>query len=212
MNWKRDFSSKFFDGILPVFVLYLLWQTTLLPVGILYHRFGGPGLMVYALALIAISAYSFQRGLSTRIAETTRGWYGMASGLLAWAATEYTSLITRSSLSNLDTAIPLLLAILVTVLLWQQYLPAGARFFLATYLSNGAGHILIAFFRLLADTSPAASLFYFLMGYAAIAMALGGLGWIVFFSERRLQRLWAALVVLMAGSAAVYIFWGGWFN
>lgn len=212
MNWKRDLSSKFFDGILPVFVLYLVWQTTLLPVGILYHRFGGPGLMVYALGLIAVAVYSFQRGLSTRIAETTRGWYGMASGLLAWAATEFTSMISQESLSDLDTAIPLLLAILITALLWRQYLPAGARFFLTTYLSNGAGHILITFFRLLAGTSPAASLFYLIMGYAAIALALGGLGWILFFSERRLQRMWAALVVLMTASAAVYIFWGGWFR
>lgn len=211
MRWKRDLDSKFFDGILPVLVLYLLWQTILLPVGILYHRFGGPGLMVYALALIAIAVYSFQRGLNTRYAETTRGWYGMASGLIAWAATEFASMLSQSTLSNLDTAIALLLAILITALMWRQYLPVGARFFLTTYLTNGAGHILMSFFRLMAGTSPAAMLFFLILGYAAIAVMLGGLIWVMLFSERRLQRMWAALIILLAGSAAVYIFRGGWF-
>lgn len=212
MRWKRDLASKFFDGILPVIVLYLLWQTILLPMGILYHRSGGPGLMVYALALIAVAVYSFQRGLNTRFAETTRGWYGMAGGLVAWAATEFASMLSGGNLSALDTAIALLLAILITTLMWRQYLPVGARFFLTTYLANGVGHILMTFFRLLADTSPAAMLFFLILGYVAIAVMLGGLIWVMFFSERRLQRMWAALVILLAGSAAVTIFRGGWFG
>ncbi|HMN60482.1 MAG TPA: hypothetical protein PJ988_08970, partial [Anaerolinea sp.] len=78
MNYRRDLRSKLMDGLLPTLALYLLAVLVLLPAPLFQTYWGGPGLLLYLLSLLAIAMYSLQRALVTRYSEVTRAWYGMA--------------------------------------------------------------------------------------------------------------------------------------
>lgn len=208
-RWQRDLPSKILDGFLPALVLYLLLMLILLGLGPIQTFFGGPGLMVYVLSLLGVAMYSMQRSLALRLSETTRAWYGMAAGVLAWAVVEISAMLEPSAGPGLRGTILLMLVSLVGALLWRHSLPLGGRFFWLTFCANWAGSGLLDFLKLASTWSPAFLLFYRMTGIAAAAGAVMILVWVFASSQRRVQRIWASLAIILLAVYSVYSFQGG---
>ena len=205
MDYRRDLRSKLLDGLLPAVALYLLAMLVLLPVDLVDWRFGRSGLLVYILGLMGVAMFSLQRALVSRYSETARAWYGMAGGLLAWSVLEIGAVLDNRPVSGAATMIVLMMAALVTLLLWRPHLPLGARFFMVACLAYGTAQLALFFFQSFSGWSPALLVFYRGLGLVSAAAALGVLAWIFIFSEWRTQRMWAALAVTLLATAAFYI-------
>jgi hypothetical protein len=204
----HDLRSKLLDGLLPALVLYLLLMLILFGLGPIAGHFGGPGLLVYILGLLAIAMFSLQRALSAGLSETTRAWYGMAAGVLAWAVVEISQMLEPASETGLRSGILLILAALTGVLLWRHGLPLGGRFFWFAFTVNWASRVFLSYLNAAAGWSDALMLFSRGLGFAAAAGTAGLLVWLFAASTRRVQRIWASLAIVMLTVFAVIIFNG----
>ena len=211
MDYRRDLRSKLVDGLLPTGVFYLLAMLAIMPAPLVERFWGGPGLLLYLLGLLAVAMYSLQRGLVSRYSETTRAWYGMAGGLLAWSVVELASSLEKRPMYGPTPAVLLILASLITVVLWRPYLPVGARFFLAACLAGGVRLLTIQFIRTLSGWSPALQVFYLGVGIFSAVAAVLVLAWIFIFSEWQIQRMWAALAAALLALTSFAILSGASF-
>ncbi len=75
---SREWRSKLFDGVLATVVLCLTWLIVTITIRPVEVAFGAPGLLVYALGLVAAALYGLQQALSRAHSEPTRAWFGMA--------------------------------------------------------------------------------------------------------------------------------------
>lgn len=207
MNYRRDLRSKLMDGLLPSLALYLLAVLVLLPAPLFQAYWGGPGLLLYLLALLAIAMFSLQRALVTRYSEVTRAWYGMAGGLLAWSVVELAGALETRPLFGPTPAVLLIMAGLITVLLWRP-LPVGARFFLAACLADGVRQLTLQFIGSVSGWSPALQVLYLGIGVGAAGGVVFALAWIFVFSEWQVQRMWGALTAALLGLTALTILGG----
>lgn len=206
MNIHRDLTSKFIDGLVPALILYLLNVLILMTAGPLERFFGGTGLLVFVISLVAVAMFSLQRALWSRSSEVVRAWYGMAGGLLAWWVVEASSLLEDRPLVGLTSFVVLLMAGLMTVLLWRTFLPLGARFFMASLLGLAGERVMIVFLHPFSGWSPVARLLYIGLGIGLIVALIGVMAWMFLFSERRIQRMGAALSMALLGIGVFYLF------
>jgi hypothetical protein len=208
LGWRRDLRSKLLDGLLPALVLYLLLMLVVFGLAPIVRLFGGPGLFLYMVGLLGIAMFSLQHALLLRLPETTRAWYGMAGGVLAWAVTEISGLLAGGKEATLREMIGLIMAWLVIALLWRGNLSLGARFFVTAYLTNWSGSVLLSTLQTIASWNPVLELFFRSLGVISAAGSLLLLIWMFFRSERRIQRIWASLFIVLLGAGAVFVFQG----
>jgi hypothetical protein len=203
---RRDLYSKILDGLLPAVVLYLLLMLVLFSLAPIRVMFGGPGLLVYVLGLLAVAMYSLQRALSLGLSESTRAWYGIAAGVLAWAVVLISGLLEPVADLGPRGLVLLILVALVGALLWRQNLPLGGRFFWITFCANWSGSLFLFYFEIVSTWNPFLTLLFRLTGYAAAVGSGFLLAWMMLYSQRRIQRIWASLaMVLLAVMAAVIL-------
>lgn len=211
VGWRRDLRSKFLDGLLPALVLYLLIMQIVLPLEPILRTFGEPGLLVYTLGLLAVGMFSLQHALEPRLAESARAWYGMAAGMLSWSVVQISSLSDSSALVKGSAVMSVLLISLTVTALWRRNLPTGARFSFCVFLCNWWGSLCLIYFQMISSWSPILLLAYRVLGYTLAAGAFAALVWIFAFSERRIERMWASLVLVFFAAGAIFIFNGGLF-
>lgn len=192
---NREWWSKLTDGLLPALILILLWRTISLAVAAIDAQFGMPGLLIYGLGLLAISMFSLQQALLARHSETLRAWYGIVGGFLAWSVAEVCAHLGLPILPSLAGVLMLIMVGLIVALLWRSVFPLGVRFFSLTLLLNWSAFIFIQVQEWLASRSPIFLLSMRVTGVAAVFAALLTVGWILFQSRRRVQRVSGALVV-----------------
>lgn len=205
---SRDGWSKLTDGLLAAVILYLLWLFVVLAIRPIEQRFGQPGLLVYTLGLLAVAMYALQQAIFQRHSETTRAWYGIASGSLAWSVMEVSTFLGAPILANAGGVILMIMVSLIFTLLWRSALPLGMKFFGVTLLMNWAEYILMQVQAWLSSLSPIFALSYRITGYLALFGIVLAIGYIFSYSRRRLQRISAALLVWFFASLALYVFWG----
>ena len=205
---SRHGWSKLTDGLLAAVILYLLWLFVVLAIRPIEQRFGQPGLLVYTLGLLAVAMYALQQAIFQRHSETTRAWYGIASGSLAWSVMEVSTFLGAPILANAGGVILMIMASLIFTLLWRSALPLGMKFFGVTLLMNWAEYILMQVQAWLSGLSPIFALSYRITGYLALFGIVLAIGYIFSYSSRRLQRVSAALLVWFFASLALYVFWG----
>jgi hypothetical protein len=152
--------------------------------------------------------FSLQQALVPGRLDITRAWYGIAGGFLAWSVAEVCIYLGVPLMPNLAGLVPLIMVVLIVTLLWRTVLPVGARFFSLTLLLNWIEHVFMQIGKLLATFSPIFELAYRATAYLAIFAVLLVLGWIVFQSRRRLQRISGALAIWFLVSLALYVFRG----
>lgn len=209
-----EWWSKLADGVLASAVLVLVWLMVAIAIRPISVAFGPPGLLVFILGLLAVSMFCLQQAIVPGRLDTTRAWYGIAGGFLAWAVTEvsiYLGLPGIPVMPKLAGLIPLLMVVLIVTLLWKPVLPTGARFFALTFLLNWGEHVLMRIEELLAAYSPIFELLYRATAYLALIAVLLVLFWIVFQTRRRLQRISGALAIWFLVSLAIYVFRGSLF-
>jgi hypothetical protein len=206
-----EWHSKLTDGVLAAAVLILIWMTVALAIRPISMAFGPPGLLVYDLGLLAVAMFALQQALVPGRIDAVRAWYGITSGLLAWAVVEVTGYLGVPVMPGMAVVILLIMAGLIVWLMWKTVLPAGARFFSLTLLLNWAEHLLMETEETLAVFSPVFHLVCRATGFLAILLAVLALGWILFQSRRRIQRISAALAIWFLFSLALYVFRGSLF-
>ena len=208
---NRDWWSKLTDGVLASAVLVLIWMMVALAVHPISAIFGMPGLLVYVLGLLAVAMFSLQQALVPGRMDTTRAWYGITGGFLAWSVVEVTAYLGVPILPNPAGLVLLIMAALVIWLLWRTVLPVGARFFFLTLLLNWAEHVFMRIGEMLAVYSPVFELTYRATGFLAVFAAFLVMGWVLFQTRRRMQRIHGALIVWFLISLALYVFRGSLF-
>ncbi len=206
-----EWWHRLVDGILASLALVLAWLMVAITIRPISVAFGPPGLLVFVLGLLAVSMFCLQQALVPGRLDTTRAWYGIAGGFLAWVVTEVSIYLGIPVLPNLAGLIPLLMAILIVMLLWRTVLPTGARFFALTFLLNWAGHVFMRIEEMLAAYSPIFELIYRATAYLALLAVLAVLFLVVFQTRRRIQRISGALAIWFLVSLAIYVFRGGLF-
>ena len=125
MILKQDFRSKLIDGLLAALLLLLLTVVVDILVRPINQQFGIPGLLVYSLAVLALSVFTLDRSLNTRLPETTRGWYGLAGGMLAWAVAVFSSKMALLDVLGDSNILIFILLALIVATLWRRVLPIG---------------------------------------------------------------------------------------
>jgi hypothetical protein len=206
-----EWWSKLADGLFASLVLVLVWLMVAIAIRPISVAFGPPGLLVFILGLLAVSMFCLQQALVPGRLDTTRAWYGIAGGFLAWAVTEVSIYLGVPLLPNLAGLIPLMMTALIVALLWLPVLPTGARFFALTFLLNWSGHVFMRIEEILATYSPIFDLIYHATAYLAMLAVLAVLFWIVFQTPRRIHRISGALAIWFLVSLALYVFRGSLF-
>lgn len=205
MDFRKDIPSKVIDGLLPTVALYLLTFVVSMPVALIRHYFDGPGLLVYLSALIAIAMFSLHRALLWRASEPARAFYGMAGGLLAWGSVEVGLALDQRPLMGFTLAGMLVMGILMTMLFWRPHLPLGGQFFAVTLLCFGAERLVVTYLLSLATGSEGLAAVFRIAGFGLGAAALGVLGWMAAFSDRRITRMWSALAAVLLAVLSFYL-------
>ncbi len=209
-NWRRDLGSKLLDGLL-VFVLTFL---AMLLLSLLVEPFrmllGKPGLLIYALVLLAASIFCLDRGLIRRKIETqTRSvWFGVASGISSWVFVKISGEIGALNLDNAASALLLLLALLVSLTFWRRGLPLGGSFFLSVFLLNWIAQFVATGWHQLENSFAYLQHLSDFFGYLFLAALLSGLVGIFFYTDTPLQRSWFAIAMWFFLTLIVYAFWG----
>jgi hypothetical protein len=206
---NHELRSKLIDGVLSAVILCLMWLVVALSIRPVEVAMGRPGLLIYVLGLMAIAVLCLQQAQGIRRSEPAQAWYGMAGGFLAWAVasvSEYFGLPVQNSAG----LILLIMVSLIVAQLWRV-LPIGARFFGAAFLLNWLGTLVMILGEMLAKLSPILTFLYRATGYLALLLALLGLGWVLFSSKRRIERITGALGIWFLLSLALLIFQGSLF-
>ncbi len=128
MEKKFELRSKLLDGVLAPLVLVLLnvlLAMIVQPVEIVFSR---PGLLVYAVVILAAAVVSLERSVVLRYVDTARAWWGMLGGLLTWTVIEIANLISSNSIVSETGVLSMMLVILVVGVLWRKVLPLGVNF------------------------------------------------------------------------------------
>lgn len=203
---NREWWSKLTDGLLPVLIMILLWQTISLAMYAITATFNTPGLLVFVLGLLAISMFSLQQSIVQRHSETIRAWYGMVGGFLAWSVAEGCAQLGVPILPNIAGVLMFIMVALIVRLLWRSVFPLGVRFFSLTLLLNWSAYIFLNVQEWLASRSPIFALSLRVTGIIALLTALLTVFWILFQTNRRFQRVSGALAVWFLLTVVFYTF------
>jgi hypothetical protein len=206
-----DWWSKLTDGILLALILLLVWMTVFLTIRPINAMFGPPGLLLYVLALMAVSVYTLQQSIISRRPDTQRALFGIAGGFLAWSSVLITSQMGVPIFPNLASLLLLVLMALVVAVLWRSVLPQGVRFFFLTFLMNWVGYIYAGVQEWAVPISPIFALARPVLGVLFCLAILYVLGWILFQSRRRLHRVSGGLILWFLISLVIYAFGGNIF-
>ena len=139
--------------------------------------------------------------------DTIRAWYGIAGGFLAWSVVAVSSHLGGGEEPNHVSVVLLMLSTLIFFQIWR-FLPVGARFFCLSFFLNWTETVVMRGQAALAPQSPIFTLIYRLTGYAAVLAAVLVLGWILFHTRKRIQRINGALALWFMISLALYVFRG----
>lgn len=206
----REEWSKFTDGILAALIMVLVWETITLVIPPIENSLGKPGLLVYALGLLAVAMASFQQALFSHHNEIMRARLGIAGGFFAWAVAEVSSVLGLPIFPNLAGMVIFMMVTLIIGLLWRV-LPLGARFFSLVLILNWMEYIFLSIQQSLAPLSPVLSLSFRAVGIGAVFLAVLVIGWILFRTRRRMQRVSGAVALWFLIGLAARIFSSGIF-
>lgn len=204
---SAEWWSKWTDGVLAAVILFLLWLMVTLSINPIASSFGAPGLLLYVIGLLAVAMFALHHALAGYHAETVRAWYGIAGGFLSWSVAEISTRLSAEVEPNHISVLLLMLAALICFQLWR-FLPVGGRFFCLSFFLNWVETVMMRGQEALAPHSPVFTLLYRFTGFAAVLAAVLVLGWILFHTRKRIQRLNGALALWFMISLAMYVFRG----
>jgi hypothetical protein len=206
MRLRKDLRSKILDGIVSASILLLIFLVIFMIILAVQQYFGRPGLLILAICLLALGMFFFEHSMFSQNSETRKVWYGMVAGLLAWRVAALSTLLGGSPLAGGGAVLLFIMVGLIIASLWRRVLPVGARLFSLTVMLNWAGNqLLVSRSDIFAINGPLGHFFpYF--GIVAIVASVTTLGFILFFSKDRVQRISAGLCLSFFIALAIDIF------
>jgi hypothetical protein len=206
MNVKTDLRSKLLDGLLPGLLLFLVFVVSLLLVSPIEYVTGKPGVMIYALALLAISIICLERAVNSQASEVSRALNGMASGALAWIVVELSNYIGSFLIESVTGGLIFIMVVLITATIWRRGLPMGIQYFGATFVLLWGGYLVIASQKIIVNWLPPGSPVLSAAGWVFLSLAAVSAGLILFKSVKTLDRIWGAVLIAFFMILALYTF------
>jgi len=152
--------------------------------------------------------FALQHSIQEKNSHILRAWYGIAAGFLCWVVTEISMLLGTPLFPWPGGVVIIIMVALVFYILWINGLPFGVKFFTAVFFLNWATHLFVELQEFFAFDSPVFTLTYRITGYAAGLGIFLTLGYILFNSKRRIERVCASVLVWFLFSLVIYIFRG----
>ena len=205
----QDWRSKLLDTLAIGGGLVVINFALLMLVSFVERVYGRTGLFIFAFILIVISIFCLERATTMRFPETWRARSGILGGLLSWAIVELALVIGQKNVSIITEAVVLTLAILVTITLWKRSFSTGLQFFIISFLFGWMGQIILGGFLLLQNGLLMA---YDVLWWAAFVfgfLCLGVIGWVMFRSRTRIQRMMMAVMLWFCLMIVLYSLRGG---
>jgi hypothetical protein len=195
MNIQADLRSKIYDGFLPGLLLFLLFIVSLLLVSPIEYMTGKPGVMVYALALLAVSVICLERSVNLQTTEMNRALNGMASGALCWTVIETSVYIGSLEVESVTGVLIFITLSLIVTTVWRRGLPMGIQYFSGTFILLWGSYLVIAanmiiFGWVFESMGAMSGAGWFFLLLAAITAAF-----IMVRNLTRLERLWASVLI-----------------
>jgi len=203
-NLKKDLHDKLTNGILTPLLQILLafFLSLLMPVFEILS--GRPGLLIYAVVLIAGSTVLLDQSLNEKFTETIKGRCGITGGMVGWMVIETSIKIDLAKVSSETGIIVYMLVFLIVFIFWRRVFPLGAKFFFTVFMACWSGHIFLEVIRFLSIGNPYAILILQIIAFTAVGIAITSLLWILFRSTTPVQRLWAAVVFGLSLTTIAY--------
>jgi hypothetical protein len=195
MNVKAELRSKVFDGLLPGLLLFLLLVVSLLLVSPIEYTTGKPGVMVYVLALLAVSIMCLERSINSQASDVTRAMNGIASGALAWTVVELSNYIGSFAIESVTGGLIFIMVVLITATIWRRGLPMGIQYFGGTFVLLWGGYLVVAAKNTFSAWWAAESTILATLGWVFILLAAVAAVLILLKSRNRLERLWGSLLI-----------------
>ncbi len=195
-SWKYELRSKLMDGVLPGVALYLLVMMVTMGAGLVQSVLGGLGALLMGVSLLAVGMFSLHRALIVSSPEPTRAWYGMASGALLWAVTSLMLATDGDPSYGMSNIILLIMGGLVVAQLWEGNLSTGGRFFAVTLLLHWGVSVVVYFLNRMATMVTLQPWIRQSWGWVVVGAAVIIFAWMMVRSQTRLQRTWAALLIV----------------
>ncbi len=210
MEKKFELRSKLLDGVLAPLVLVLLSILLALIVRPVVIVFSRPGLLVYAVIILAAAVVSLERSVVLRYVDTARAWWGMLGGLLTWTVIDIANMISTNSIASETGVLSMMLVILVVGVLWKRVLPLGVKFFAVTLIGAWATRLGLVGLHFLVQTNsdPGAANVFTILGLSVAGLSVLVLAWLFFQSKNRMQRLWVTLILWLCAMLMIYVFRG----
>ena len=205
----QDWRSKFLDTMATGGGLVVINFALVMFVSYVERVYGRPGLFIFAFILMVIAIFCLERATTMRLPETWRARSGILGGLLSWAIVELALVVGQQNVSIITEVVVLSLAILVTVTLWRRSFSTGLQFYILTILFGWMGRIILSGFLQL---QIGLLMTYDVLWWAAIVfglLGLGVIGWTMFRSRTRIQRLMMAMMLWFCLMIVIYSLRGG---
>jgi hypothetical protein len=210
MEKPIELRSKLVDGVLAGSVLVLLELLLILLIKPVQLVFSKPGLLVYTVVLLAVSAACLERSLNTSLIELVRAWWGVLGGLAGWVVIELSNYLGSQELTSETGVLNLMLVLLVVSVLWRRIAPLGLRYYFVMVLLGWVGHSgLVSLAFLTKSIEPRLVFLIPAVGYAAAGIMALSLVYIFLRSRGQLERLNAALTLWYTTMIMIYVFRGG---
>ncbi|HWQ46423.1 MAG TPA: hypothetical protein VN376_06120 [Longilinea sp.] len=205
---KEEWQDKLISGLCPaLFLLILKFTFDLLDLYI-GHSSGNPGLLILALAVLAITAVLFEQSMSNRIVENRRVWMGLAGGLLAWTITEMASRLNDMAVVSETGIILFILVLMIVGTLWRRALPIGARRFMLIFFMAWVSQLFLAAKLMASGWSDIFMLIFTAVGVIAILAVFFLILWVFFRSHTTRQRMVASAWIWFSLTIFIFAFWG----
>jgi len=206
---KEDWQDKLISGLCPALLLLVIKFSYDLLNLYIEHTSGAPGLLILALAVLAITVVLFEQSMSNRIQENRRVWMGLVGGLLAWTITELASRMSNLAVVSESGIILFILVIMIVGTLWRRALPIGARRFMLVFFMSWVSQLFLAAMLIASGWSDIFMMIFTAVGVLAILAVFFLILWVFFRSHTTRQRMVASAWIWFSLSIFIFAFWGG---
>jgi len=164
--------------------------------GVVQSVLGGLGALLMGVRQLGGGMFSLHRALIASAPEPTRAWYGMASGALLGAVTSLMLATDGDPSYGMSNIILLIMGGLVVAQLWEGNLSTGGRFFAVTLLLHWGVSVVVYFLNRMAPMVTLQPWIRQAWGWVVVGAAVIIFAWMMVRSQTRLQRTWAALLIV----------------
>ena len=197
-----DLRSKFFDGLLSAFIIMAIMYPLIMLFRVL-PQWGITGYWLATILFLLAGIWMLYRATLKKLSETGKIWYGIVGGLFAWTVTELSRELGMIDIEQADILIVLALFSGFLAVLWR-YIPEGARFWIAVFMMNWAGHVFIHVGEEYLVGSAVNTMFTIIAATYGL-LIIGLIYWIFARTTTRRQRLWGGLWIWHASAMIFFL-------